>query len=103
ARNAVEHTPAGTPVHVGGEIGDSAVVLWVRDEGPGIEEQARHRIFERFSRAESPRGRTEGAGLGLAIVSAIVGAHGGTVGVDAPPQGGTRFILTIPSGGSAEI
>ena len=102
ARNAVEHTPAGTPVHVGGEIGDSAVVLWVRDEGPGIEEQVRHRIFERFSRAESPRGRTEGAGLGLAIVSAIAEAHGGTVGVDAPPEGGSRFILTIPSGGSAE-
>jgi len=100
ARNAVEHTPGGTPVHIGGEIGGSAVALWVRDEGPGIEEQDRQRIFERFSRAESASGRTEGAGLGLAIVSAIAEAHGGTVSVDTPPQGGARFTLTIPSDGS---
>lgn len=101
ARNAVEHTPSGTPVHIGGEIGGSTVVLWVRDEGPGIEEQDRQRIFERFSRAESARSRTEGAGLGLAIVAAIAEAHGGTVSVDDPPEGGARFTLTIPSVGSA--
>lgn len=102
ARNAVEHTPAGAPVHVGGEIDGSAVVLWVRDEGPGIEEQDRQRIFERFSRAESTRARTEGAGLGLAIVAAIAEAHGGTVSIDDPPEGGARFTVTIPSGGSVE-
>ncbi len=77
-------------------------VLWVRDEGPGIEEQDRQRIFERFSRAESARTRTEGAGLGLAIVAAIAEAHGGTVQVDTPPEGGARFTMTIPTAGSAE-
>jgi two-component system, OmpR family, sensor kinase len=102
ARNAVEHTPAGTPVHVGGEIGGNAAVLWVRDEGPGIAEQDSQRIFERFSRAESARPRTEGAGLGLAIVSAIAEAHGGTVRAETPPEGGARFTLTIPSNGIAE-
>lgn len=96
ARNAVEHTPPGTPVHVGGEISDSAVLLWVRDEGPGIEEHDRQRIFERFSRAESSRTRTEGAGLGLAIVAAIAEAHGGTVKVDEPSEGGARFTLAVP-------
>lgn len=100
-RNAVEHTPAGTGVHVGGEIGDSEVVLWVRDEGPGILEQDKQRIFERFSRAGSASARTEGAGLGLAIVAAIADAHGGTVGVDDPPEGGARFTVTIPLEGTA--
>ncbi|CAN5811096.1 ATP-binding protein [soil metagenome] len=100
ARNAVEHTPAGTPVHVGGEIAGSTVLLWVRDGGPGIDEPDRQRIFERFSRAESARARTEGAGLGLAIVSAIAEAHGGSVSVDTPPGGGARFDLSIPLEGA---
>lgn len=101
ARNAVEHTPTGSPVHVGGEFADSSVVLWVRDEGPGVDEEDRQRIFERFSRGESSRTRTEGAGLGLAIVSAIAEAHGGSVEVDDPPEGGARFTLYIPRKGNA--
>ncbi len=98
-RNAAEHTPAGTAVYLGGKVEGSNVVLWVRDEGAGVGKSDRKRIFERFSRAESGQARTEGAGLGLAIVAAIAEAHGGTVSVDTPPVGGARFTLTIPSSG----
>jgi signal transduction histidine kinase len=98
-RNAAEHTPPGTPVHIGGRVAGSSVILWVRDEGPGIEDADRQRIFERFSRAESGRHRTEGAGLGLAIVAAIAEAHGGDVSVDSPAAGGACFTVEIPLGG----
>jgi two-component system, OmpR family, sensor kinase len=74
-----------------------AVVLEVADSGPGLTpEQAVH-VFERFYRADQARTRKSGgAGLGLAIVSALVAAHGGTVWVESPPGGGATFRIAIP-------
>lgn len=97
-RNAVEHPPAGTPVRIGSRVswrGDTQ--LWVKDEGPAIPEAARERLFERFSRVDTGRRKTEGAGLGLAIVAAIAEAHGGRASVDSPESGGNIFTVTIPS------
>jgi len=96
-RNAAEHTPSETPVRIGGKIEAGDVLLWVQDEGPGIPEEDHQRIFERFSRGETGKARTEGAGLGLAIVAAIAEAHGGEVEVVTPDEGGTRFTMTIPA------
>jgi two-component system OmpR family sensor kinase len=101
--NALTHTPAGTPVTVrilAGYQGNPAVpaaILEVADRGPGLtREQAEH-VFERFYRADQARGRrTGGTGLGLAIVSALVAAHGGTVGVDTAPGQGATFWITLP-------
>jgi two-component system OmpR family sensor kinase len=102
--NALSHTPAGTPVTVrilAGYQGSSpavpAVILEVADQGPGLtREQAEH-VFERFYRADQARGRrTGGSGLGLAIVSALIAAHGGTVGVNTAPGEGATFWFTLP-------
>ena len=71
--------------------------LAVADDGPGIPPDAREQIFERFARLDEARGRgAGGAGLGLAIVREIVERHGGTVTVDASPEGGARFAVRLP-------
>ncbi|RKS75380.1 two-component system OmpR family sensor kinase [Motilibacter peucedani] len=104
-RNALVHTPAGTPVTVrAGRVvtagGLPAAVVEVADQGPGIQEEDARRIFERFFRADSSRVRAEqgasGYGLGLSIVAAIVAAHGGTVGVDTAPGSGAVFRVLLP-------
>ena len=102
--NALTHTPAGTPISVRISTAgpDEAIpvpsaVLEVADQGPGLTaEQAEH-AFERFYRADQARARTTGgAGLGLAIVAALVEAHGGTVGLDTGPGQGATFRITLP-------
>jgi two-component system, OmpR family, sensor kinase len=102
--NALTHTPKGTPVtvrisagHQGGDPPVPAVILEVADHGPGLtREQAEH-VFERFYRADQARDRrTGGSGLGLAIVSALVAAHGGTVGVNTALGQGATFWFTLP-------
>ncbi|GIG22591.1 two-component sensor histidine kinase [Cellulomonas chitinilytica] len=100
--NVVQHTPAGTPVEiaVGVVPGPSGVplgVVEVRDHGPGIDPEHAARVFERFYRIDASRGRDSGgAGLGMAIVAAIVDAHGGTVGLAQTPGGGTTVRVALP-------
>jgi two-component system, OmpR family, sensor kinase len=94
--NAIEHTPAGTPIEVSlrGEAGNA--VLSVRDHGPGISDAAREQVFERFWRQSESRGRDGGAGLGLAIVAGVVEAHGGSVRAENRPDGGAVFTVRLP-------
>ncbi len=75
--------------------GHSAVMV-VQDDGPGIAEMDRERVFDRFVRLDRARDRDSGgSGLGLAIVARVTGVHGGTVAVeDAKP--GARFVVTLP-------
>lgn len=94
-RNAVEHTPAGTTIEVGGATSDGRALIWVTDDGPGIPESERAHIFERFGRGLGGRRTTRGAGLGLSIVKAIAEAHGGSVDLDTGP-GGSTFTLSLP-------
>jgi two-component system, OmpR family, sensor kinase len=94
--NARGHTAAGTPVRVTVRREGDSVSVVVADEGPGLSPEARERAFERFYRDDDARSReTGGAGLGLAIVAAIVGAHGGEVSVGEPTTG-TAFELRFP-------
>jgi two-component system OmpR family sensor kinase len=96
--NARVHTPAGTTVTVGVRQEDTQVVLRVQDDGPGIAEPLRSRLFERFARGDASRNRAAGStstGLGLAIVHAVVTAHGGTIEVDGTP-GATTFTVRLP-------
>jgi two-component system OmpR family sensor kinase len=95
--NAIAHTPAGTAVDVGVRADGTTALLAVADQGPGISASDRQHIFEPFHRADPSRARaTGGVGLGLAIVSAIAHAHGGTVGVDSEPGSGSSFWVRLP-------
>jgi signal transduction histidine kinase len=74
------------------------VELVVEDDGAGIPEDQRERVFERFVRLDEARDRDAGgSGLGLAIVSEIVAAHGGTVAVGPADLGGARFVVRLPA------
>jgi signal transduction histidine kinase len=95
--NAEHH--AASRVDVALTADDGAVVLVVDDDGPGIPEADRERVFDRFTRLDEGRDRDAGgAGLGLAMVKAIVEHHGGTVAVDEGPLGGARFVVRLPAG-----
>ncbi|MCW3012520.1 MAG: integral rane sensor signal transduction histidine kinase, partial [Solirubrobacterales bacterium] len=88
--NAVKHTPPGTLIAVHSGVEGEDAVLSVRDEGEGVREELRERIFERFVRGAGDSGGS--SGLGLAIVRAVAESHGGTVTLapSAPGQG-ARF------------
>jgi two-component system, OmpR family, sensor kinase len=74
-----------------------AVVFEIADQGPGLTPAQAEHVFERFYRVDQARTRhSGGAGLGLAIVAALVPAHGGTVWVESPPGGGAIFRIAIP-------
>lgn len=92
--NAIAHTPAGTKVTVALEQIGASVRLSVADDGPGVSPDAAATLFQRFTRADSSRS-TSGHGLGLAMVSAIVAAHGGTVAVQQFPG----FAIVVDIGG----
>jgi two-component system, OmpR family, sensor kinase len=101
--NVAQHTPRGTPVeiavgHAGGPAG-RRVVVEVRDSGPGIAPEHAARVFERFYRVDASRTRESGggAGLGMAIVAAIVGANGGSVRTEPTPGGGTTVRVELPA------
>ncbi|MDN5797038.1 MAG: HAMP domain-containing histidine kinase [Intrasporangium sp.] len=97
--NARVHTPGGTPIQIlVGPLDRGHVALAVRDHGYGIREADRTTVFERFYRADASRSRGHGGGngLGLAIVEAIVTAHGGAVRADETPGGGATFVVELP-------
>ena len=97
-RNALVHTPAGTPIRITVAAAGEDVRLEVRDHGPGLPTEDPDSLFERFWRAEGGRERGKsGAGLGLAIVAAIVAAHGGRVSASNAVGGGAAFVVTLPA------
>ncbi len=94
--NARTHTPPKTIVTTTVANTDASVVITVADNGPGIPNEIRANLFERFARADTSRARSTGStGLGLAIVEGLVRAHKGTIVVESAP-GNTRFVVTIP-------
>lgn len=92
--NAIKFAPQRGHVWVRGEWTSDETRLVVEDDGPGIPEEQRLRVLERFYRADP--GLTRGAGLGLAIVDWAVRAHGGHVTLGASAAGGTRVVLAWP-------
>jgi signal transduction histidine kinase len=93
--NALRHTPPGTRITAStSTLVDGSAELIVADNGPGIAPAVREKLFERFVRGAGDRGGS--FGLGLAIVQAVVAAHGGTVTVDESPSSGARFTVRIP-------
>ena len=97
--NAIKYTPAGGQVVIRLSEDADNVVLEVQDSGIGIAPGDTPNVFERFWRADPARTRTgdrPGSGLGLAIAKWIVGAHGGTIGVQSRPGRGSTFTATLP-------
>jgi signal transduction histidine kinase len=94
--NALRHTPRGGWVRLEvAHAGPGRQRLAVSDSGPGIPPELLPRVFERFVKGPG----SEGTGLGLAIARDLVVAHGGTIAAHAPPEGGTRIEIELPSGG----
>jgi two-component system OmpR family sensor kinase len=95
--NVRTHTPPGTPTTVRVRASGAEAVIEVADEGPGLEAEDAARVFERFYRADPSRARDRGgSGLGLAVVAALVGAHGGRVEVDTSRGDGATFRVRLP-------
>lgn len=101
--NAIEHTPDGEAVGISVSCEPDRVVVKVEDEGPGIPEDLREHVFERFARLGSHPDTRPGAGQGLYIVRAIVEAHGGTVRAEnRDGYRGARFVIELPVAQRAE-
>ncbi|MFE2022192.1 ATP-binding protein [Streptomyces sp. NPDC059499] len=93
--NAERHAERSVAVSVSADRGD--VLIAVTDDGPGVPEEERDRIFERFVRLDDARSRDDGgAGLGLAIARDVAIRHRGTLTVGTAPQGGALFTLRLP-------
>lgn len=104
-RNAIVHTPEGTPIEVAVARSGDDVRIDVRDHGPGLPDGAGPQIFERFWRSETGRERGKaGSGLGLSIVAGIVEAHGGRVHAKNADDGsGAIFSIWLPLPGLSQL
>jgi signal transduction histidine kinase len=96
--NAARYARGHVEVRVATDATDTAVLLTVEDDGPGIPPADRERVFERFTRLEDDRSRdTGGTGLGLAIAREIAERHHGTLHAEQAGSGGARFVLRVPA------
>ncbi|MCC6805226.1 MAG: response regulator [Anaerolineae bacterium] len=96
--NAIKFSPAGATVRVWAEMHEDRTRICISDEGPGILPEERDRLFELFSKLSArPTGGETSTGLGLWIVRQLVELQSGTVGVDQPEAGGSRFWIELPS------
>jgi signal transduction histidine kinase len=95
--NAVKFSPPGSTVRVNAERILAGWQVNVQDEGPGVTEQDRNRLFQDFARLSAkPTGDEKSAGLGLAISRRVVEVHGGRIGVNSEPGHGATFWFTLP-------
>jgi signal transduction histidine kinase len=95
--NAVKYSPDDKQVHVNVACSNGHVEVSVRDHGSGIAKADVKRVFGKFYRGANARSQeTRGTGIGLALVKAIVEAHGGTVGVRSEPGAGSEFTMVLP-------
>ncbi len=97
--NALKYTPAGSDVAVAVRSGPAQVVLEVADRGPGVPDEMKATLFEKFGSVEAKRGgHRKGIGLGLYLVKLVAQGHGGTVSVEDRPGGGSVFRLALGAG-----
>ena len=94
--NALRHTPAGGHITLSAAVVPGGATLTVADTGEGIAADDLPFVFDRFWRGDRARGRTAGAGLGLAIARQLVLAHGGEIDVSSAAGEGTTFTLFLP-------
>ena len=97
ARNAVEHSAPGSEIVISSRRTDDELHIAVTDHGVGIDQGELERVFERFARGRSSARRSDGAGLGLAIVRSVAAAHGGRIDVASEVGGGSTFTIVVPA------
>lgn len=93
--NAIKFDPEGGFVGIGLKRQGNKAVFTIDDSGPGIPEEARKHVFNKFYQTDSSH-KSEGSGLGLALVKQIVALSGGTVSTENRPEGGCRFTVELP-------
>jgi two-component system sensor histidine kinase KdpD len=94
--NAIKFSPPETPIEITARAAEDAVMIQIRDHGPGIPPDERALIFDRFFRGKHVQNSVAGTGMGLSIARDIVSAHHGRIWVENNPQGGAIFSLTLP-------
>ena len=94
--NAVKYSPPGSALFIHARQKQNAVVIGVKDQGPGIPPLERSRIFERFYRGPHLRQDVTGTGMGLAIARQIMLAHEGDIWVESEPGNGAEFFISAP-------
>ncbi|WP_127092158.1 sensor histidine kinase [Aquabacter cavernae] len=95
--NAAKYAPEGSAITIGAEVEGMQAVVSISDDGPGIPEGDREKVFDLFHRAARGDGAPGGTGMGLAIVRGLVEAHGGSVTAGPGPNGhGTRLAIRLP-------
>jgi two-component system sensor histidine kinase KdpD len=99
--NALKYSPEGSPLTVSAQLQGGKIAIGVADRGPGIEDNERLLIFDKFYRGRQHRFDTEGTGMGLAIARGIVEAHGEKIWVESEPGQGSAFYFSLPVDGGA--
>jgi photoactive yellow protein len=94
--NAIDYTRSGGAVSVRTGARDESAWIEVADEGPGIAEDVRERVFDKYVQLDGLRRNGANRGLGLTFVRLAARAHGGEVSVRCPPQGGSVFRIELP-------
>jgi two-component system, OmpR family, sensor histidine kinase KdpD len=98
--NAAKYSPPGAPIRITAEAknDEQALTISIADRGPGIDDFEQSLVFEKFYRGRNQRVQVHGTGMGLAICKAIVGAHGGHLGVTSQLGHGSVFYFSLPIG-----
>jgi two-component system sensor histidine kinase KdpD len=98
--NAIKYSPEGSPIRISATLKSEKIVIGIADQGSGIEENERLRIFDRFFRGRQHRFGTKGTGMGLAIAKGIVEAHGERIWVESERGQGSTFYFSLPLDGA---
>lgn len=101
--NALKYSPEYSPVRVTAAVKNGKIIIGVADRGPGIEENERTLIFDKFFRGRRHRFATKGTGMGLAIAKGIAEAHGERVWVESEPGEGAVFYLSLSAAVSSPV
>ncbi|MHB8925500.1 MAG: sensor histidine kinase [Coriobacteriia bacterium] len=94
--NAAVHNPQGTTVRIAVTRGGADIRITIADDGVGMDDATRMRLFDRYFRGTSTRVGADGTGLGMAISRQIVQAHGGDIAVESAPDRGTTVVVHLP-------